>query len=156
MSMAASTSSARLGIEAPPRRRHGRLDVRETAAMTTDRIHIEGLRLRTVIGLNDWERETRQDVRIDITAFVDVRAAGRSDSAEHILDYKALAKEVIAYVESSEHYLVEALATAIARICVVGHGAERAVVRVDKPGALRFADTVAVEIERASGDFEEL
>jgi len=60
---------------------------------------------------------------------------------------------VIEYVESSSHYLVESLATALARLCVVEHGAARVRVRVEKPGALRFADSVGVEIERRRRDF---
>ncbi len=61
---------------------------------------------------------------------------------------------MIAYAEQSAHYLIEALATGIARICVVDFGAEQAVVRVDKPGALRFAETVGVEISRRRSDFD--
>ena len=120
-----------------------------------DQIHIEGLHLRTIIGLNDWEREKRQDVVIDITLMNDVRDAGSDDDPEHILNYRTLTKDVIDHVEGSSYLLVEALATAIARICVVDHGAQRARVRVDKPGALRFADTVAVEIERGPDDFRD-
>ncbi len=61
---------------------------------------------------------------------------------------------MIAYAESSRHYLVEALAHNLARICVVDFGAELAEVRVEKPGALRFAESVGVEITRARADFE--
>ena len=121
--------------------------------MAQDRIHIKNLLLRTIIGLNDWEREKRQDVLINLTLFTDMRAAGQSDDAADILNYRTIAKAVIAYVESSQHYLVEALATEIARICVVDHGAERVIVQVEKPGALRFAESVGVEIERTRADF---
>ena len=65
-----------------------------------------------------------------------------------------LTKAVIAYVESSEHYLVEALAHEIARIAVVEHGAERVRVRVEKPGALRFARSVGIEVDRRRSDFK--
>ena len=61
---------------------------------------------------------------------------------------------IIAHVDESEYQLVEALATAIARICVVDHGAASAIVRVEKPGALRFSRSVGVEIERERADFE--
>lgn len=121
--------------------------------MAHDRIHIKNLLLRTIIGLNDWEREKRQDVLINLTLFTDMRAAGQSDDAADVLNYRTITKAVIAYVEGSQHYLVEALATEIARICVVDFGADRVIVQVEKPGALRFAESVGVEIERARADF---
>jgi FolB domain-containing protein len=119
-----------------------------------DKIIVKDLLLRGIIGLNDWEREKKQDILINLTLFTDMRAAGRSDDAADILNYRTITKAIIEYVESSEHYLVEALATAIARICVVDHDAARAIVRVEKPGALRFAESVGVEIERERADFD--
>lgn len=119
-----------------------------------DRILIRDLRLRTIIGINDWERETSQEVLLNLVVFADVRRAGASDRIEDALNYRTLTKDVIAHVEASSHFLVEALATEIARIAVVGHGAEGVIVRVEKPGALRFARSVGVEIERRRGDFE--
>ena len=119
-----------------------------------DRILIRDLRLRGIIGLNDWEREKQQEILLNLTLGFDCRAAGASDDVADALNYRTLTKAIIAYVESSAHFLVEALAAAIARIAVVDFGAERAVVRVEKPGALRFADSVGVEIERRRADFE--
>lgn len=119
-----------------------------------DRIFVKDLLVRGVIGINDWEREQRQDVLVNLTLFVDAGAAGLSDEVADALNYRTVTKAVIDYVESSRHYLVEALATAIARICVVDHGAERAIVRVEKPGALRFASSVGIEIDRERADFE--
>jgi len=118
-----------------------------------DRIVIEDLLVRGVIGLHDWEREVDQDIVISLEIRVDARLAGLTDDVKDSLDYKAVAKDVIAYAESSRHYLVEALAAGIARIVVVDHGAERVRVRVEKPGALRFAKSVGIEIERTAGDF---
>ena len=118
-----------------------------------DKIIVKDLLLRGIIGLNDWEREKPQDILINMILFTDMRAAGQSDNPDDILNYRTITKAIIAYVESSSHYLVEALATAIARICVVEHGATRAIVRVEKPGALRFAQSVGVEIERERADF---
>lgn len=120
--------------------------------MAEDRIIIRDLLVRGIIGINDWEREQKQDILINLTLYTDMRAAGRSDSIEDCLNYRTLTKQIIAYVEGSAHYTVEALATAIARLCVEG-GAVRAVVRVEKPGALRFARSVGVEIERTAADF---
>jgi FolB domain-containing protein len=118
-----------------------------------DEIIIKDLLLRGIIGLNDWEREKKQDILINLTLFADTRAAGRSDDPADILNYRTITKAIIEYVESSEHYLVEALAAAIARICVVEHNADKVIVRVEKPGALRFASSVGVEIERERADF---
>lgn len=121
--------------------------------MAQDRIFVRDLLLRCIIGLNDWERKKKQDVIINLTLFTDMKQAGETDSADDILNYRSLTKSVIAYVEGSQHFLVEKLATEIARICVVEHGAQRAIVNLQKPGALRFARSVGVEIERESSDF---
>ena len=120
--------------------------------MAQDRIFVKDLLLRCIIGLNDWEREKKQDVIINLTMFTDMRQAGASDKHDDILNYRTITKAIIAYVEASEHYLVEALATEIARICIE-HGAERSIVNLQKPGALRFARSVGVEIERERADF---
>jgi FolB domain-containing protein len=120
----------------------------------SDKILIKDLLLRGIIGLNDWEREKPQDILINLVLFTDTRAAGVSDNPADILNYRTVTKTIIAYVESSRHYLVEALAAAIARLCVVDYGAERVIVRVEKPGALRFAQSVGVEIERERSDYE--
>ncbi len=119
-----------------------------------DKIVIEDLHLRGIIGLNDWERKEKQDILIGMTLVTDLRAAGESDDPSGILNYRSVTKDVIDYVETSSHRLVEALAAAIARICVVDHGADRAIVRVEKPGALRYARTVGVVIDRGRDDFE--
>ena len=119
-----------------------------------DQIVIKDLLARGIIGINEWERDNKQDILINLTLFTDIRPAGASDRADDILNYRTITKAVIAHVEQSNYSTVEALATAIARICVVGYGAQRAVVRVEKPGALRFAASVGVEIEREKTDFE--
>ena len=121
--------------------------------MAYDKIVISDLLLRGLIGFKDWEREKKQDILINLTLFTDMRAAGASDDVADALDYKRVTKAIIAHVESQQYDLVEALATAIARICVVEHDAERVIVRVEKPGALRFSRSVGVEIERTRSDF---
>lgn len=118
-----------------------------------DKILIKDLLLRGIIGINDWERKDKQDILINMTLFTDLRAAGASDDIADALNYRTLTKAVIAYVEGSAHFTVEALAAALARIAVE-HGAQRVMVRVEKPGALRFAASVGVEIEREQADFE--
>lgn len=119
----------------------------------TDRILIRDLLVRGIIGLNDWEREKPQDIVINIEAWVDARRAGESDDMSDSLNYRSLAKDVIAYAETSAPMLVETLAHGIGRIAIRDHGAERVRVRVEKPGALRFATSVGIEIERSAADY---
>jgi FolB domain-containing protein len=121
-----------------------------------DVIEIGGLRLRCVIGCREEERRGLSDVVIDLRIDVDARSAGAGDDLEDAWNYRTATKAVIAYVEASSHRTVEALASAMARILVVDHHAPRAQVRVHKPGALRFADTVGLTIERTPDDFREL
>jgi len=118
-----------------------------------DLITIEGLRLRCVIGCKPEERRDRSDVVIDLTVAADATAAGNSDDLADAWDYRAAAKAVIADVESSQCFTVEALAVRVARIVVCGQGAPWARVRVRKPGALRFADSAGLVIERTPADF---
>lgn len=119
-----------------------------------DRILIRDLLLRGIIGINEWERKKRQDILINMTIFADLERAGATDDVEHTLNYRSISKAVIGLVESSSFYLVEALGTEIARLTVVDFGARRVVVRVEKPGALRFANSVGIEIDRSRADFE--
>jgi len=119
----------------------------------TDTIFIRDLLVRGIIGLNDWERENKQDIIVNIEIPLDARQAGESDNMEDSINYRTLTKAVIAHVEGSEPYLVEALAHEIARIAIVGHGCNAVKVRVEKPGALRFARSVGVEVKRTPADF---
>lgn len=119
-----------------------------------DRILVRDLLVRGILGLNDWERKAKQDILVNLEIAVDAREAGRTDDMADSLDYRTVTKSIIQYVESSEHFLVEALAAEIARIVTVEHGAARVRVRVEKPGALRFARSVGIEIERTPADFD--
>ncbi len=122
--------------------------------MSEDSILIRDLLVRGIIGINDWEREKRQDILLNLVLYQDMRAAAKSDAIEDSLNYRTLTKELIHYVESSSHHLVETLASEIARIAVVDFEASRVRVRVEKLGALRFAKSVGVEIERQRSDFD--
>lgn len=113
-----------------------------------DRIHIRDLLLRCVVGVNPEERRVRQDVVINITLCADLSAAGRSDRLEDTVDYKKIKREVMAEVEASRCRLVEHLAERIAAVCLKDRRVRRVRVLLEKPGALRFARTVGVEIER--------
>ena len=118
--------------------------------MSEDRILISDLMLRAIIGINDWERVERQDVLLNITLFGDLRAAGASDQIEDTINYRTIIK----HVESSQRFTVEALAADVARICLKAKGVARVRVRIEKPGALRFARSVGVEIERTVDDID--
>lgn len=118
-----------------------------------DRLLVRDLLLRGVIGLNDWERTVEQDILVNLELHTDIRAAAATDDPERILNYRTVTKAVMAHVAAARPLLVETLAEDIARICLE-HGAVRAMVRVEKPGALRFARSVGVEIVRDRGDLE--
>lgn len=118
--------------------------------MPEDRIEIKDLLLRGIIGINDWEREAEQDILINISLAADLSEAGRTDSIDHTVNYRTLTKQIISHVESSQRFTVEALAADIAGICLAQEGVTSARVRVEKPGALRFARSVGVEIERTA------
>jgi FolB domain-containing protein len=120
--------------------------------MAHDQIHIKDLLLRGIIGINDWEREKPQDILINLTIFCDLSAARVSDDVQDSVNYRTLTKQVIDHVESRERFTVEALAGDIASLCLATDGVEGVRVRVEKPGALRFARSVGVEIERHAGD----
>ncbi|HSJ53117.1 MAG TPA: dihydroneopterin aldolase, partial [Anaerolineae bacterium] len=113
-----------------------------------DRILIEDLLLRAVIGVNPEERRDRQDLLVNIVLQADTRPAGASDRIEDAVNYRTIAKRVIALVEGSSFWLVEKMAAEIAALCLEEPRVERATVRVEKPSALRFARSVGVEIER--------
>jgi 2-amino-4-hydroxy-6-hydroxymethyldihydropteridine diphosphokinase len=113
-----------------------------------DQIQIKDLLLRTIIGINDEERRNKQDVLINITLYADMRAAGVSDEIADAVNYRTITKQIIRLVEGSQFFLVEKMAAEIAAICLEDARVERATVRVEKPGALRFARSVGVEIER--------
>lgn len=113
-----------------------------------DRIHIDDLLLRCIIGTNEWEREKKQDVLIGIVLHADLRRAGQTDTLADTLDYRAIAKRVIEHVEASTYQLVEALAEHVAQICLADPRVARVEVDVQKPGALRFARTVGVTVVR--------
>jgi FolB domain-containing protein len=120
--------------------------------MTEDVIEIRDLLLRGILGVNPEEREKTQDILVNLTLYVDLRPAGMSDDIADTANYRTITKHVIEHVESVKRYTIEALATDIAHMCLDDPRVRRARVRVEKPGALRFARSVGVEIERGRDD----
>lgn len=121
--------------------------------MSEDRIEIHDLLVRCIIGINPEERVKKQDVIVNLTLFGDMRRAAASDNIEDAINYKTLTKHVFDHLEESSYFLVEKMAHAIARIAIEDFGVRRAIVSVEKPGALRFARSVGVVIERTIADF---
>lgn len=115
-------------------------------------ICIKDLRLRTIIGINDWEKLNKQDIVINVWINFDASTAALSDDIEDTVDYKTITKNIIRFVEDAEIGLIEKLASAILDIIFGDHKVEAAKVRVDKPNALRFADSVSVELDRKRND----
>lgn len=125
----------------------GQLTAQSGAFMANDQIHIKDLLLRAIIGINDEERRNKQDVVVNITLYTDHTAAASDDIADTV-NYRTIAKQIIKLVEESEFYLVEKLALEINHLCLADPRVERAVVTVEKPGALRFARSVGVTVDR--------
>jgi FolB domain-containing protein len=117
-----------------------------------DKIHIRDLRLRCIIGVNPEERTARQDVVVDLTLFADLRQAGASDDLADTVDYKAIKLRIVEEVEASAFLLVERLAEHVAGLCLAEPKVRKVRVLIEKPGALRFARTVGVEIIRSRDD----
>lgn len=117
-----------------------------------DRVIIKDLLVRGIIGINDWEREKPQDILINITLFADLRKAGETDDIAHSINYRTIAKKSMEKAETAKRLTVEALADDIARLCLEEKGVIKASVRVEKPGAVRFARSVGVEVERNKTD----
>ncbi len=115
-----------------------------------DLILIEGLEVRTVIGIYDWEREIRQTVRLDLEMAWDISKAGKTDNIEDTLDYKAVSKRLIGFVEASEFGLIESLAEHCANIVMHEFHVPWLRLKMSKPGAVRGSENVAVMIERGS------
>jgi len=117
----------------------------------TDRIFLHGLAVDCVIGFIEWERRIKQTVVIDLELPVDCARAALRDRVEDTLDYKKVAKRVIAFVETSEFHLVETLAERIAQLVLAEFGVDWLRLSVNKPGAIRGSRDVGVRIERRRG-----
>jgi len=123
----------------------------ERVPTAPDRVFIRDLAIPCIIGIGEHERQEKQDVLVHITMHADLRRAGRSDALEDTIDYRALKKRILHLVGKSQFHLIEALAQSIADECLRDDRVERVEVAVEKPGALRFARTVGVEIVRSRG-----
>lgn len=114
-----------------------------------DIVYIRDLRIETVIGIYDWEREIRQIVSLDIEMGTDIRRAGETDHIDDTLDYKSVAKRLIGFIRESEFQLVEALAENCAQIVLNEFDVPWLKLRLSKPGAVTGSQDVGVVIERS-------
>lgn len=114
-----------------------------------DKVIIKNLLARGILGIRDWERKRPQDILINVTLFTDTRRAAETDNINDCADYSAVAKKIQAHAESAGRFTVEALANDLAGICLGERNVRNVIVRVEKPGAVRFAESVGVEIERS-------
>ena len=110
-------------------------------------IRIKDLRLRAIIGINPWEREQAQEVVLNIELEFDGAKAAASDRIEDTVDYKRIKRQIMQEVEASHYFLIEKLATRVLEIIRDEPLVTRATVEIDKPSALRFADSVSVSCE---------
>lgn len=119
-----------------------------------DKIIIKDLLLRSIIGINPDERSNKQDILINMILFTDIRPAAASDNIADATNYKTITKRVIQHIEASSDQLVERLVSDIARLVLTEFNVSKAIVRVEKPTALRYAASVGIEIERTREDFD--
>ena len=118
----------------------------------SDRIFLRGLEVECIIGFIEWERRIKQTVVIDLELPVDCRRASQTDEVADTLDYKKVAKRVIAFVETSEFKLVETLAQRLALLVLAEFDLEWVRLSINKPGAIRGSRDVGVSIERTRAD----
>ena len=115
-----------------------------------DIVFINDLRIETIIGIYEWERKVKQTISLDLEMGTDIRASAATDTIDDTLNYKAVAKRLIAFVGASEYQLVETLAEKIAEIVRSEFGVPWLKLTVHKPGAVRGSRDVGVIIERGS------
>jgi dihydroneopterin aldolase len=117
-----------------------------------DRIFLRGLTAECIIGFIEWERRVKQTVVVDLELPVDCGRASVSDDVADTVDYKRVAKRVLAYIEASEFKLVETLAHRLAMLLLEEFGLEWVRISLNKPGAIRGSRDVGVVIERKRTD----
>ena len=119
-----------------------------------DKIFIHALKTETIVGIFDWERQVKQTVVMDIEFSADIRKAALSDSIDDTLNYKRVAKRVLAFVDESSFHLVETLAEHVAMLILEEFGVSWVGVSLSKPGAIRSSRDVGVVLERTLSDLE--
>jgi dihydroneopterin aldolase len=119
-----------------------------------DKIFIHALKTETIVGIFDWERQVKQTVVMDIEFSADIAKAALSDSIDDTLNYKGVAKRVLAFVDESSFHLVETLAEHVAMLILEEFGVSWVSITLSKPGAIRSSREVGVTLERTRQDLE--
>jgi dihydroneopterin aldolase len=119
-----------------------------------DKIFIHALKTEAIVGIFDWERQVRQTVILDIEFSADIRKAALTDSIDDTLNYKRVAKQVLAFVEESRFHLVETLAEHVAMLILEEFAVAWVRISLSKPGAIRSSRDVGVMLERAVADLD--
>ncbi len=109
-------------------------------------LRIENIKLRTIVGIYEWEKKSKQDVIINVELEFDGAAAIKSDNIKDSVNYKTINKQIITLVENMNFNLIEKIAGDVLEIVMKDTKVQKATVKVDKPGALRFTDSVSVEL----------
>lgn len=113
-----------------------------------DTIFLDGLEIRTVIGVEPWEREEAQTVVVDLRMACDAARAAKADDVNDALNYRTVAKAALAFGAAHRFHLVETFAERLAEHLMATCGIGWLFLRVGKPGAVRFSRAVGIEIER--------
>jgi 7,8-dihydroneopterin aldolase/epimerase/oxygenase len=120
-----------------------------------DKIFIHALKAEAIIGIFDWERQVKQTVLIDVELSADIRKAALTDAIADTLNYKAVAKRILSFIEASQFHLVETLAEHIAMLVLEDFGVAWVGIKLSKPGAVRNSRDVGVALERDREQLEE-
>jgi dihydroneopterin aldolase len=119
-----------------------------------DKIFIHALKTEAIVGIFDWERQVKQTVVIDLEFSADIRKAALTDCIDDTLDYKGVAKRILAFIETSQFHLVETLAEHVAMLVLEEFGVQWVSVALSKPGAIRSSKDVGVKLQRTRPDLD--
>ena len=115
-----------------------------------DLVYIKNLRIETIIGIYDWEREVKQVVSMDLEMASDIKMAAQTDNIGYALNYKSISKRIIKFVQEQKFKLIESMAEEVAQIVLVEFSVPWVRLRISKPGALRGSEDAGIIIERGS------
>ncbi len=115
---------------------------------TEDCIHLRGLKCQCIIGFIDWERQVPQTVVLDLEFPCNCERAAVSDTVADTVDYKQIAKRVLAFIEGSKFLLIETLAHRLALMVLEEFPLQWIKIDLNKPGAIRHSRDVGVSIKR--------
>ncbi len=119
-----------------------------------DKIFIHALKSEAIIGILEWERQVKQTILVDIEMSADITKAALSDSIADTLNYRGVAKRVLAFIEASQFHLVETLAESIAMLILEEFGVAWVSIVLSKPGAVRSSRDVGVSLQRDRSSLE--